>query len=234
MIREHRFDSRQKLLDSLYKDIESLLIHDLSVHDEVSLLLSGGSTPGPLYERLSTVDLDWSRVTVGLVDERWVNPDHSASNEGLLRKTLLTNFAEAASFTGMKNTAETVFAGEVECQAQCATLPAPYSICLLGMGPDGHAASLFPNAKGLAQALDSQQLCAAIEAEQSAVTGEYLERMSLTPRAILNSRKVVLLITGEEKWQVYSEARRAGDAMATPVSVFLQQDDVDIDVYWAP
>ncbi len=234
MINEYRFESRQQLLDALYKDVEQALTEDLSEHQQVSLLLSGGSTPGPLYERLSNVELDWSRVSVGLVDERWVNADHDASNERLLRTTLLQNFAAAASFKSMKNTAETPFAGEVECQAQCATLPAPYSLCLLGMGPDGHTASLFPNALGLDKALDSDQLCAAIEAKPSAVTGEHIQRMSLTPRAILKANKVVLLITGEDKWRVYCDARGAGDVMAAPVSVFLQQNAVDIDVYWAP
>ncbi len=234
MIHEYRFESRQKLLDALYKDVETTLIEDLSEHDKVSLLLSGGSTPGPLYERLSTVDLEWSRVSVGLVDERWVDADHDASNERLLRKTLLKNFAEAASFQGMKNSSETPFAGEVECQTQCATLPAPYSLCLLGMGPDGHTASLFPYAKGLDQALDSDQLCAAIEATPSAVTGEHVERMTLTPKTILNASKVILLITGEDKWQVYCDARKTSDVMAAPVSLFLQQGAVDIEVYWAP
>ncbi|MGH1370904.1 MAG: 6-phosphogluconolactonase [Cellvibrionaceae bacterium] len=234
MINEYRFDSRQKLLDALYKEVEATLIEDLSQSDQVSLLLSGGSTPGPLYERLSAVDLDWSRVSVGLVDERWVDADHDASNERLLNNTLLKNFAKAASFTGMKNAAATPFAGEVECQAQCATLPAPYSLCLLGMGPDAHTASLFPSAEGLAQALDSDQLCAAIQAQPSAVTGDYVERMSLTPKAILKAKKIVLLITGEDKWRVYCDARGATDVMAAPVSLFLQQEIVDIDVYWAP
>ncbi len=234
MINEYRFSSRETLLDALYQDIESSLAQDLADHERVSLLLSGGSTPGPLYKRLSAVDLDWSRVSVSLVDERWVESDHSASNERLLRQTLLQNVAAKASFTRMKNSAQTPFMGEGQCQTQCDNLPEPYSVCLLGMGPDGHTASLFPHAKGLPQALDSQQLCAAIEASASEVTGEYVERMSLTPKAILRAKKLILLITGEDKWQVYQRARSAADVMATPVSVFLQQSDVDVDVYWAP
>jgi len=234
MINEYRFSSRETLLEALYQDIESSLAQDLADHERVSLLLSGGSTPGPLYKRLSAVDLDWSRVSIGLVDERWVESDHSASNERLLRQTLLQNFAAKASFTRMKNSAQTPFMGEGQCQTQCDDLPEPYSVCLLGMGPDGHTASLFPHAKGLSQALDSQQLCAAIEANASEVTGEYVERMSLTPKAILRAKKLILLITGEDKWQVYQRARSATDVMATPVSVFLQQSGVDVDVYWAP
>jgi 6-phosphogluconolactonase len=234
MITEYRFPSRDALLEALYQEIESSLRQDLANNEQVSLLLSGGSTPGPLYQRLSSVDLDWSRVSVGLVDERWVESDHDASNERLLKQTLLQNFAAQASFSGMKNSAPTPFSGEVECQTQCAALPEPYSICLLGMGPDGHTASLFPQAKGLSQALNSEQLCAAIEANASAVTGDYVERMSLTPKAILRAKKLILLITGEDKWQVYQQARVTTDVMAVPVSLFLQQSDADVDVYWAP
>ena len=234
MIREHRFLSREELLDALYVEVEAGLRADLEENDKVSLLLSGGSTPGPLYQRLSDVNLDWSRVQVALVDERWVEADHNASNERLIKQTLLQNLAAQAGFVGMKNAADNPFAGEDECQTQCASLPAPYSVCLLGMGPDGHTASLFPNAKGLAAALDSQALCAAIEAKPSEVTGDYVERMTLTPKAILAAKKLVLLITGEDKWEVYEQAKSSADTMSTPVSVFLQQEKVDVDVYWAP
>ncbi len=234
MIREYRFDSRQQLLDSLYESVREAMQKDLAENPSVTMMLSGGSTPGPLYQRLSQAELEWSRVQVTLVDERWVEPSHEASNQRLIEQTLLQNSAAKAKFLAMKNSAETPFAGEVECQAQCATLPAPYSVCLLGMGPDGHTASLFPKARGLDRALASTDLCAAIEAKPSKVTGEFVQRMSLTPSAILKAKKIVLLITGDDKWSVYQQAKSISDVTEMPVAAILQQVDVDLDVYWAP
>ncbi len=234
MIREYRFDSRQQLLDSLYESVREAMQKDLAENPSVTMMLSGGSTPGPLYQRLSQAELEWSRVQITLVDERWVEPSHEASNQRLIEQTLLQNSAAKAKFLAMKNSAETPFAGEVECQAQCATLPAPYSVCLLGMGPDGHTASLFPKARGLDRALASTDLCAAIEAKPSKVTGEFVQRMSLTPSAILKAKKIVLLITGDDKWSVYQQAKSISDVTEMPVAAILQQVDVDLDVYWAP
>lgn len=233
MIREYRFESREQLLDALFKTVQTSLQADLLEHQRVTLMLSGGSTPGPLYQRLSEAELEWSRVHVALVDERWVEASHKASNQRLIQQTLLQNKAAAASFLPMKNQAATPFAGELECQTQCTILPAPYSVCLLGMGPDGHTASLFPKAQGLDQALESEHLCAAIEATPSDVTGEFVQRMSLTPTAILQAKKVVLLITGDDKWQVYQQAKSVSDVTEMPVAAILQQPDVELDVYWA-
>lgn len=234
MINEHRFESREALLDALYGEVLTCLETDLQQSGQATALLSGGSTPGPLYERLSQAELDWTNVHVALVDERWVVPDHEASNEKLLRQTLMQHNAAECQFTGMKNAANTPFEGQSICNAHYGQLPAPYSVCLLGMGGDGHTASLFPHAEGLAEALNSEQACAGILAKRSEVSGENLQRMTMTPHALLNSRKIVLLITGEDKWDVYRRACKSDDISSMPVSVFLQQTDVDIDVYWAP
>lgn len=234
MINEFRFDSKEALLNRLYDDSLACIADDLQGSGKATILLSGGSTPGPLYERLSKAELDWANVHVALVDERWVEPDHTASNERLIKQTLQQNNAAASTFIGMKNASKTPFEGQVECNAQYQLLPQPYSFCLLGMGGDGHTASLFPHAQGLTEALESQQLCAGILANPSDVTGVNLERMTMTPQAILQSKKVVLLITGDDKWAVYEQARVNSQVEDTPVSVFLQQHHVDIDVYWAP
>jgi 6-phosphogluconolactonase len=181
--------------------------------------------------QLSSADLDWNRVHVALVDERWVEVDSTASNERLLNENLLIDRAAAANLTGMKNVHPTP---EAECNARYAALPSPYTLCLLGMGPDGHTASLFPGAEGLSAALDSSQYCAGIRAVQSEVTGDNLERMTMTPWSILQSRRLILLITGEDKWQVYQQARSTGASADQPISLFIHQGSVPLEVYWAP
>ncbi len=232
-IRENRFDDRATLVDALVRGFTADLERSIERNDSATLLLSGGSTPAPLYRKLSDSKLDWKRIHVALVDERWVDTAHEASNERLLRENLLIGDAAAATFVGMKNNAANPFDGVTECNARYAEMPRPYTICLLGMGPDGHTASLFPRARGLDAALASQQACAAIRARPSAVTGDYLERMTLTPWSILQSQRLVLLITGEDKWEVYARARDNEASAERPISLMIHQQQTPLEVYWS-
>lgn len=231
---EHKFTDRAELIDSLYQALVEELQQALAQHSSTTILLSGGSTPVPLYRQLSSADLNWNQIHIALVDERWVETDSAASNERLLRENLLIDKASNAVFTGMKNNHQNPFDGEAECNALYAALPSPGTICLLGMGPDGHTASLFPDAEGLNAALESSQHCAAINAVKSNVTGDNLERMTLTPWSILQSRRLILLITGDDKWEVYEQAREAEATADQPISLFIHQDSVPLEVYWAP
>ena len=160
--------------------------------------------------------------------------DDPASNERLLRENLLVEQAAEANFTAMKNDAATPFEGVSACNDAYAGLPAPYAVCVLGMGPDGHTASLFPGAEGLDEAISGKQHCAAIRAQRSDVTGDNLERMTMTPWSLLQSRKLLLLITGEDKWQVYRQARDGGVTAELPVSLLLHQQQAPVVVYWSP
>jgi len=232
-ISEHRFEDREAMLAALYQAFVDDIEQALSRQSTATLLLSGGSTPVPLYRSLSAAKLDWSRIHVALVDERWVDAHSSSSNERLLRDNLLVQHAADAHFTGMKNPAASPFDGVQECNAAYLDLPSPYSLCLLGMGPDGHTASLFPGAAGLTEALASKNHCAAIRAIRSAVTGDNLERMTMTPWSLLQSRKLILLITGNDKWDIYQRARNNGAAPELPVSLFLDQNEVPVEVYWS-
>lgn len=237
---EFFFEDRAALFVALQSALCARLQSSLSHAAHTTLLLSGGTTPAPLYRSLATTTLPWDRIHVALVDERWVEPDDKASNEALLRSTLLTSAAARSSFTGMKNAhplgprlQDSAHAVAV-CNANYARLPCPWSAALLGMGADGHTASLFPHAKGLDQALQAEQYCAAVHALPSGVTGPHTERMTLTPWALLRCEHLFLLITGEDKRAVYEAARNSNDPAALPVSVLLRQRTVPLEVYWCP
>ncbi|MGR8934280.1 MAG: 6-phosphogluconolactonase [Gammaproteobacteria bacterium] len=236
MVKEFLFDDRASLFTALADACRAHLGAALADTGKAALLVSGGSTPAPLYETLGQSDLDWANIHVALVDERWVDKEHSASNEALICRTLLNNKAANAPFTAMKTADASAAAGCAETEAKYRSLPRPFSVTILGMGSDGHTASLFPHAQGLAEALaaDSAQLTAPIIAEQSAVTGPNTERLSLTLHGLLQSSRLIILLTGEDKLAVFRAAQGEGAVEDMPVRAILRQHTVPVELYWAP
>lgn len=230
----HSFPDREALNLELAFRIATLLQEGIQSHGQASLAVSGGSTPVPLFKRLALQDIPWQKVHISLVDERWVAPDAPDSNEHLVRGHLLKDRAAAATFSGLKNDAPTALDGEVECTKICHDIPRPYDVLLLGMGLDGHTASLFPKAQGLTQAtaLDCGRLCMAMTSK----TAPH-ERMTLTLPAILDSRNILLLINGDDKKGVLDQAMQEGPASAMPIRFLLNQTPLHhkkiFSVYWA-
>jgi 6-phosphogluconolactonase len=214
------------------------LEQDLRQHSHVSFFVSGGSSPIPLYQALAESQLPWQRVHIALVDERFVPVNDTASNEKLVRENLLRKRAAAARFTGMSVAS---FSEQPElsavvqaCNANYEQVPHPYSAAILGMGPDGHTASLFPRSNGLEEALTKHQHCVGIQASPSAAPGAITQRISMTRWALLQCNRLYLLFTGTDKKAIYEQAKTASDHYALPMAVFLQQQEVPIDVYWCP
>lgn len=236
MVKQFLFEDRDSLFNALALACERHLEKALNDKGEASFMVSGGSTPAPLYQTLSESDLDWSKIHVALVDERWVDKEHEASNEALIERTLLINNAAKATFTGMKTTSETALDGCAETEQNYLAIPKPFTVSILGMGNDGHTASLFPHAQGLADALaeDNTQLTAAITAQQSEVTGPNTERLTLTLNGLLNSKRLIVLLTGEEKLAVFKQALTEGAVEDMPVRSILRQNKVPVELYWAP
>ncbi|ESP90888.1 MULTISPECIES: 6-phosphogluconolactonase [Pseudoalteromonas] len=234
IINEQFFDSKDAMTEHLASILESTLNSALEGDSGASMLVSGGSSPAPAYKRLSSLDLDWSKVTVAMVDERWVSPSHEKSNEAFIQNTLLQEKASRAQFVTMKNSASTAVLGQDEVEARYQTLKAPFDVTILGMGPDGHTASLFPHAEGLDAALETEQLVCAINANESEVTGSITERMSLTLAGIANTQHAILLISGEEKRAMYEQAKQQGSELDIPLRAVLGLPDLKLSVFWCP
>ncbi|MBQ4833294.1 6-phosphogluconolactonase [Pseudoalteromonas sp. MMG010] len=231
---EKFFENKAQLTEELSSTLAQSLRNGISQDGRAVLMVSGGSSPAPAYKHLSTLDLDWQHIDVAMVDERWVEPNHEKSNEAFIKSTLLQNYGAKANFITMKNTADTASAGAAECERAYQQLKTCSDVTILGMGPDGHTASLFPNAQGLAHGLTTTDRVCAINAIQSDVTGSITERMTLTLNAIANSKVVKLLISGEEKLTVYKQAKAGGEVNDMPLRAVLNHPTINIEVYWAP
>ncbi|MGR0481486.1 MAG: 6-phosphogluconolactonase [Candidatus Electronema sp. V4] len=225
----HTFPDQQTLTAALAEHLAAALRRDIAAQGWASLAVSGGSTPVPLFERLSELDIPWQNVLITLVDERWVEASSPDSNEALVRRCLLKNRAAAATFVGLKTAAATAAVGAADCEARLAALPRPCTAVILGMGNDGHTASLFPCAPQLAEAADLRcgRRCAALRPQ----TAPH-ERISLTLPALLDTREIILHITGPEKKAVLEQALSAGLPEEMPVRFILRQQAAPVAVYW--
>lgn len=231
---EKFFDSKEALTHALSSSLEERLVSGIETDGRAVLMVSGGSSPAPAYKHLSNLALDWASIDVAMVDERWVEASHDKSNEAFIKNTLLQNHAAKANFITMKNEASTAQQGSEACESAYQSLKRPFDITILGMGPDGHTASLFPHAQGLEQGLKTGDLVCAINAIESDVTGKITERMTLTLNAIAQTKVVKLLISGEEKLAVYKAAKAGGDVNDMPLRAVLNHPEINIEVYWAP
>ena len=205
--------------------LEEDLAEALEKRGEALLAVSGGRTPRMVFERLSRAQLDWGNVTVTLSDERWVAPDHPDSNEKLVRDFLLKGPAAAARFVPLYGGEETPEAGQAGCEARLEKLKLPFDAVYLGMGGDGHFASLFP---GDPAVMVTEGRCVAAPATEMRVG-----RMSLTAPAILEARQIYLLFSGEDKHRKYAEAQRPGDAREVPLRLVMQQSHSPVCVLMA-
>jgi 6-phosphogluconolactonase len=222
-------------METLSRELATLIAGNLTAaigaRGLASLVVSGGRSPVRLFEILRTQPLDWSRVCVALADERWVSPEDPQSNERLVRDVLLKDRAASARFLGLKNGAPTPDLGAVSAWETFARVPRPFDAVILGMGDDGHTASLFPGSPNLPSALN-QAAAAGCVGMWSPVAPH--PRLSLNLTALLDSRRIVVLITGESKWRTYEAACAAGPVEEMPIRAVLRQSHTPVDVMWSP
>jgi 6-phosphogluconolactonase len=226
-----RYPDAAALAEALAGDIARSLSQAIAARGAASLVVSGGNSPVKLFQALRTRPLDWSRVCIALADERWVEPSDANSNEKLVRDVLLQDRAAAARFAGLKNAAPSPELGAVSAWETFARVPRPFDITVLGMGDDGHTASLFPSSPNLKTALDPAAAAACVGMRAPT---EPHARLSLNLSALLGSRLVYLLIVGEAKLETFTAARGAGPVEAMPVRAVLRQERTPVEVVWAP
>src|SRR6202167_3127688 len=223
----HRHPDFDALSRELASQIAANLNAGIAARGLASLVVSGGRSPIKFFEYLRAQAVEWKRVCVALADERWVAPDDAASNERLVRDVLLKDRAASARFLGLKNGAPTPDLGAVSAWETFARVPRPFDAVILGMGDDGHTASLFPGSPNLPSALNP---AAAAGCVGMCSPSPPKARLSLNLSALLDSRRITLLITGESKWRTLRAARDPGPEQEMPIRAVLRQSRTPVDV----
>lgn len=218
-------------LAEVVADLVAVAVTDgLRQHRHASLVFSGGGTPAIYLPRVALLTLPWDRVRVLLSDERWVGEDSPYSNTAMLRRLLLSRPGPAqADFIAFKNAALTASDGLSTARAGLPPLAEPHRLVLLGMGNDGHIASLFPGTPRLAELLAPENTERIVAVSAPAAASPHLERISLTLAEIMRSERVVLVLQGAAKLQVLERAWTSADPLRTPVVAL-----GDVEVLWSP
>jgi 6-phosphogluconolactonase len=228
----HHFADGHALAMALAERVAERLRAGLLERDFALLAVSGGRTPLHFFDLLSRATLDWPRVQVTLVDERWVDESDPRSNARLVRGHLLQNNAAAARFVPLYTGAATPEEGQAEASRRIHALPLPFDAVVLGMGLDGHTASFFPGGDQLVAALDPNQPSGVLPM-RAPDAGE--PRITLTLSTLLQTRHLFLHIEGEDKRDVLAQALLGlGAAAHYPVRAVLARAPVPVAVYWCP
>ncbi len=221
----------------LADDIAARLREAIEARGQALLCVSGGKSPVALFEALRALPLAWPQLTVTLVDERCVPPEHPGSNARLVRAHLLQGAAAQARFVPWIDAPTPLLAdAAAKANALMAALPVP-DVLVLGMGTDGHTASLFPHSPDLARALDlatPERVCA-LRLPEPPPQPQH-PRLTLTLAQILRARRLVLLVQGADKLTVLGQAARDRSPPgvdALPISHILHQTTTPVSL-WLP
>ncbi|MBK7901939.1 MAG: 6-phosphogluconolactonase [Proteobacteria bacterium] len=225
---QHAFPNGEALARNLANAVTAALERRLAAHGAAGLVVSGGRTPAAFLRELGSRELDWSSVFVTLADERRVAADDPASNLRLLRQAFAGNPASAAMLVAIDATGADAASRWSEAIGK---MPRPFAAVILGMGNDGHFASLFPGMPGLATALDLSNTTIVVE---GIAPVEPRARLSLTLQTLLDTDLLVLHVTGDSKLATLQRAACTGSELEMPVRALLQQRRVPLEIYHAP
>jgi 6-phosphogluconolactonase len=230
-IERHDFADRDELARALADAVAANINAALIASGVAAIAVSGGTTPAKFFAALGKhKDVDWTKVYVTLVDERWVDETSDRSNAMLVNEKMLQGPAAVAHFIPL-------YAGgpepdEAAVARTCRlleTLPRRYAAVLLGMGNDGHTASFFPGGDNLAEAIRGEGPAVAIRAPGA---GE--PRITQVLRRLVSTDALYLQIEGEEKAATLARASEDGPIEELPIRAVLRQQAVPLQVYWAP
>jgi len=224
-VKVHDCVSAPLLAEALAGKVAEQLREAIERQNVATLVVSGGRSPVAFFECLARQSLDWSRVVISLADERWVPIEHADSNAGLLKRHLLVGAVEQARFVSLYQTTSSQEEAAAVADDLLGQLP-PIDVLVLGMGDDGHTASLFPDSPNLEQALalDSERRCWPMLAPSVPH-----QRLSMSRALLASARFKVLSVQGESKLSTLRSALAGDDVAQMPIRAFLHSA---LDIYW--
>ena len=224
------FTSRAALDSALAEKVANILENAIAKNGKASIAVSGGSTPKGFFAALSNKDLPWGKVTITLADERWVDIDSDASNTRLVHDNLLQNKAASATFFHLKQGDELSEMSLLTLNNAAKGIVSPLDVLILGMGEDGHTASLFPCSDEITTGLDTANTDVLMKVVPKTAPHD---RITFTFASLINSKNIILHLSGAAKKEVLNKALSATDAFEMPIRAFLQHTDINTNVYWA-
>ncbi|MCL9683292.1 6-phosphogluconolactonase [Legionella maioricensis] len=225
----HSFEDANLLNSTLAQQIKEVLENAVKKRGHAYLVVSGGKTPVELFKILAQTKISWDKITITLADERCVDAEHNDRNERLVKHFLLQHEARKAKFLSLYD--EHIHSAESLQKTTYAIASLPtFDVVILGMGEDGHTASLFPCSNELAQGLDDDAGAVLFVTPQTAPH----QRVSLSKKRLLDSRVIFLHLVGQKKRSVFNQALAEHNPMLMPVSAFLNNLNANVQVMYAP
>lgn len=220
-----------KLASKLGTKVCEQLVSALDKNQQASLVVSGGSTPKPLFEFLRKQDLNWEKVIITLADERCVNAQDKDNNGKMIREILLQDHASQATFISLYDKVTEHNIALKHAENNLTNIPSPYDVVILGMGYDGHTASIFPAGTQLEAALDLTTNSSCLLIDPVTVTPL---RITQTRKKLLRTNFLALHFFGQDKRDLFDSIINTGHENEYPVSAFIYQDQTPLNVYCSP
>jgi len=224
------YHNEYQWINAVAAEMVQVLAQSLLHNSHARMLLSGGTTPAPVYAELARRSLDWEAVIVGLADERFLPADNPNSNAYLVGEHLLKR-VENAQFQPLFVPDHTIDECVQAANTQIGQYPAP-CLLVLGMGNDGHTSSLFPGSSDLESALSSDQVYAALDASGCAGAGDFWQRITLTAHGLGLCQNRLLLLRGQQKLNVLKQALASGDVQHYPILAAINAPGQRLRVHW--
>ncbi len=228
----------QSLAENLAGEIVIKIDQAIAEKGSAVIALSGGSTPKPLFKVLADHKVDWSKVVITLVDERWVPESHDLSNAAFMKTFLLNDLPEGTRFVPLYQAAQSVEASfplvlsdYCEATGSIESNLRSFDIVILGMGGDGHTASFFPDAENVSDLVNPSNPNPLLTCLSGSTQ---VERITWSLPALLDTEFLALHFTGEGKLQVFERAVTGGDPTELPIRSAIFQDRTPLNVYYAP
>ncbi|WED44441.1 6-phosphogluconolactonase [Legionella cardiaca] len=220
----HHFDKPEQLNQHFAQTIVSLLANAIAERGQAFLVVSGGKTPLGLFQMLAKTNLSWEKVVITLADERCLSPAENDSNERMVRNHLLQHNAAKATFISLYNEDNSF-----DIEARLSLLPT-FDVVILGMGEDGHTASLFPCSDEIENGLADEASTTLMVNPKTASH----KRISLSKTRLLKSRAIFLHLVGKKKLEVLNKALDGKDPLEMPIRAFLHHPATNVQVMFAP